>query len=233
MSGCSACSHQERAILMLIDNCLEPVPLQILYATQSNCKLYVTFIMAWNSIELRKKAQIWKSSYKSGTKVIILCQKYFWNQDYTNKNYPLKTFSSPQRWYLIWKVSDIFATVQNYRLPPTKINMPSLSSYNGNRIFNLWGLDEPWEQPFFLNFVRKQPFPLLSCFLTCSVTEVGVSVLQMPGVIIVVVSVLYNVMLSSTVPWISRLQYTQTTALGTGDKLNRVYQNYIKEHGTE
>ena len=101
---------------------------------------------------------------------------------------------------MIWKVSYTFATVQNYRLPYIKINMLSLSGYNGNGILNLCGLDELREQPFFLHFVRKQPFLLLSRFLTCNVTEVGVSVLQMPGVIIVVVSVLYNIMLSSTVP---------------------------------
>jgi len=101
------------------------------------------------------------------------------------------------------KVSYVFATAPNYTLPLTyisKINMLSLCSYNGNGIFNLCGLDELWVQSFFLHFVQTQPFPLLSCFLTCNVTEVGVSVLQMAGVIIVVVGVLYNVMLSSTVP---------------------------------
>lgn len=90
--------------------------------------------------------------------------------------------------------------MQNYTLPSIKINTASSSSYSGNRIFNLCVLDELWEQSFFLHCVTKQPFPLLFRFLTCSVTEVGVSVLQMPGVIIVVGSVPYNVMLSSTVP---------------------------------
>lgn len=167
--------------------------------------------MQFNSTQNKSsdlKRQLWVR-YQT----INLCQKYFWNQNYNNKNYPRKTFSTPQRWYLIWKVSYIFATVQNYWLPSIKTNMLFLSGYNGNRIFNLCGLDELWKRSFFLHFVRKQPFHLLSCFLTCNVTEVGVSVLQMPGVIIVVVSVLYNVMLSSTVPWTSRLQYTQREIL--------------------
>lgn len=81
---------------------------------------------------------------------------------------------------------------------------------------------------------ENSPFLCLLFVLTCNITEVGVSVLQTPGVIIVVASVLYNVMLSSTVPRTSRLQYRQTgiNCIGTGDQVNWVYWNDIKQYGT-
>lgn len=88
-----------------------------------------------------------------------------------------------------------------------------MSGYNGNTILSLGGLDELWEHPFSLHFVGKQAFALPSGLLTCRVTEVGVSVLQRPGVTIVVGSVLHSAMLSSTVPWMSLLQEAQRETL--------------------
>jgi len=49
-------------------------------------------------------------------------------------------------------------------------------------------------------FWDKNTFPWLFHFLTCNVTDVGASVLHMAGVIIAAGSMLYNFMLSSTVP---------------------------------
>lgn len=56
------------------------------------------------------------------------------------------------------------------------------------------------KNPIFCTLLEKNTIHWLFHFLTCNVTDVGASTLQMPGVIIAAGSILYNFMLSSTVP---------------------------------